>query len=73
MIAPAEILTEAPRNIPLADAAALPLVGLTAWVGTGELRVEVARRVALAELPALHAQAGAGELSGKTVVLVPAA
>ncbi|MFB9239944.1 NADP-dependent oxidoreductase [Plantactinospora siamensis] len=31
VIAPAEILTGAPRNIPLADAAALPLVGLTAW------------------------------------------
>ncbi|MDG4809963.1 NADP-dependent oxidoreductase [Micromonospora sp. WMMD1120] len=31
VIAPAEILTGAPGNIPLADAAALPLVGLTAW------------------------------------------
>jgi NADPH:quinone reductase-like Zn-dependent oxidoreductase len=31
VIAPAEILTGAPRSIPLADAAALPLVGLTAW------------------------------------------
>ncbi|WP_306212509.1 NADP-dependent oxidoreductase [Actinoplanes sp. RD1] len=31
VIAPAEILTGAPRTIPLADAAALPLVGLTAW------------------------------------------
>ncbi|MFI5910383.1 NADP-dependent oxidoreductase [Dactylosporangium sp. NPDC051541] len=31
VIAPAEILTEAPKNVPLADAAALPLVGLTAW------------------------------------------
>src|SRR5690349_2967791 len=30
VIAPAEILTGAPGNIPLADAAALPLVGLTA-------------------------------------------
>src|SRR3954453_9151685 len=30
-IAPAEILAPAPRSIPLADAAALPMVGLTAW------------------------------------------
>ena len=30
-IAPAEALTGAPRRIPLADLAALPLVGLTAW------------------------------------------
>jgi NADPH:quinone reductase-like Zn-dependent oxidoreductase len=31
VIAPAEILAEAPASIPLADAAALPSVGLTAW------------------------------------------
>jgi NADPH:quinone reductase-like Zn-dependent oxidoreductase len=31
VLAPAEILTAAPTSIPLADAAALPLVGLTAW------------------------------------------
>src|SRR3954453_9761361 len=31
VIAPAEILTGAPKNIPLADSAAFPLVGLTAW------------------------------------------
>src|SRR4051794_3513781 len=30
-IAPAEILAPAPTGIPLADAAALPMVGLTAW------------------------------------------
>ncbi|WP_432570833.1 NADP-dependent oxidoreductase [Kineococcus sp. SYSU DK005] len=30
-IAPAQALTGIPRNVPLADAAALPLVGLTAW------------------------------------------
>jgi NADPH:quinone reductase-like Zn-dependent oxidoreductase len=30
-IAPAEALAGMPRNVPLADAAALPLVGLTAW------------------------------------------
>ncbi|OBJ55646.1 NADP-dependent oxidoreductase [Mycobacterium sp. 1423905.2] len=31
VIAPAEVLTSAPRSVPLADAAALPTVGLTAW------------------------------------------
>ena len=31
VIAPAEALAAAPTSIPLADAAALPLVGLTAW------------------------------------------
>ncbi|MFI5931921.1 NADP-dependent oxidoreductase [Actinoplanes sp. NPDC051494] len=31
VVAPAGILTAAPTGIPLADAAALPLVGLTAW------------------------------------------
>jgi NADPH:quinone reductase-like Zn-dependent oxidoreductase len=30
-LAPAEVLTAAPRSVPLPDAAALPLVGLTAW------------------------------------------
>lgn len=30
-IAPAEVLTAAPTTVPLADAAALPAVGLTAW------------------------------------------
>ncbi|GAA2212013.1 NADP-dependent oxidoreductase [Nonomuraea monospora] len=49
------------------------LADLVARVSTGELRVEVAQRVALADLPALHAQAGAGELPGKTVVLAPTA
>src|SRR5690349_7569407 len=49
------------------------LADLAARVNTGELRVEVAQRVALADLPTLHAQAGAGELPGKTVVLAPTA
>lgn len=49
------------------------LADLAARIGTGELRVDVAQRVALAELPALHAQAAAGELPGKTVVLAPTA
>ncbi|GAB7045519.1 NADP-dependent oxidoreductase [Catenuloplanes indicus] len=45
------------------------LADLAARVGTGELRVHVAQRVALADLPALHARAGAGDLPGKTVVV----
>lgn len=43
------------------------LVGL---VDAGELRVDVAERVPLPELEALHARAAAGELSGKAVVVV---
>ncbi len=31
VLAPAEVLAPAPTDVPLADAAALPLVGLTAW------------------------------------------
>src|SRR5947209_1824603 len=31
VVAPAEVLTAAPTSISLADAAALPMVGLTAW------------------------------------------
>jgi NADPH:quinone reductase-like Zn-dependent oxidoreductase len=31
VVAPAEVLTRAPSSIPLPDAAALPMVGLTAW------------------------------------------
>ncbi|WP_030435958.1 NADP-dependent oxidoreductase [Actinoplanes subtropicus] len=49
------------------------LADLAARVGTGELRVEVAQRVPLAELAAVHAQAAAGTLPGKTVIVAPAA
>ena len=49
------------------------LADLAARINTGELHVEIAQRVALADLPALHAQVGAGELPGKTVVLAPTA
>jgi NADPH:quinone reductase-like Zn-dependent oxidoreductase len=38
VVAPAEVLTAAPQSVPLADAAALPAVGLTAW----QLIVELA-------------------------------
>ncbi|MFI9006131.1 NADP-dependent oxidoreductase [Actinosynnema sp. NPDC053489] len=44
------------------------LAELVALVDRGELRVDVARRVPLAELPALHAEAAAGAVSGKVVV-----
>ncbi|WNV85461.1 NADP-dependent oxidoreductase [Umezawaea sp. Da 62-37] len=46
---------------------------LVALVDSGELRVDVAQRVPLADLPAVHVRAGAGELPGKVVVLVPGA
>ena len=47
---------------------AAQLAELVARVDRGELRVDVAERVPLAELPALHARAAAGALPGKVVV-----
>jgi NADPH:quinone reductase-like Zn-dependent oxidoreductase len=44
------------------------LADLAARISTGELHVEIAQRVALADLAQLHAQAAAGELPGKTIV-----
>ena len=38
-------------------------------VDMGELAGEVTRRVPLAELPAIHAEAAAGRIAGKVVVL----
>ncbi len=49
---------------------AAQLAGLVARVDSGELTVDVARRVALAELPDVHASAADGTLKGK-VVIVP--
>jgi NADPH:quinone reductase-like Zn-dependent oxidoreductase len=46
---------------------------LVALVDSGELRVDVAQRVPLAELPAVHAQAATGALPGKVIVLPPGA
>jgi len=46
------------------------LAQLTELVDRGELRVDVAQRVQLAGLPAVHAKGDAGELSGKVVVVV---
>ncbi|MDA0160800.1 NADP-dependent oxidoreductase [Solirubrobacter ginsenosidimutans] len=45
---------------------------LVALIDRGELRVAVAQRVPLAELPTVHASAAAGALPGK-VIVVPAA
>jgi NADPH:quinone reductase-like Zn-dependent oxidoreductase len=42
---------------------------LVAMVDRGELHVDVAERVPLAQLPAVHARAAAGALSGKVIVL----
>jgi NADPH:quinone reductase-like Zn-dependent oxidoreductase len=42
---------------------------LVAMVDRGELRVDVARRVALADLSTVHADASAGTLRGKVIVL----
>ena len=45
------------------------LAELVALVDAGELTVEVTRRIALAELPALHAEAEASRIAGKVIVL----
>ena len=45
------------------------LAELVRLVDAGELRVEVSRRIPLAELPALHAEAAEGPVSGKVIVL----
>lgn len=48
------------------------LARLVSLVDDGELHVEIARRVPLSELPALHAQADEGGVHGKVVVVPPA-
>lgn len=45
------------------------LTELVSLVDGGELTVQVDRRVALADLPALHAEAEAGRIVGKVIVL----
>lgn len=48
------------------------LARLVALVDSGDLHVDIAQRVPLGDLPALHARAATGELpGGKIVVLVP--
>lgn len=45
---------------------------LVAAVDAGELRVEVAERVALADLADVHARSDAGQVHGKVVIIPPA-
>lgn len=45
------------------------LAHLVALVEAGDLRIDVARRVPLAELAGVHAEADAGTLRGKVVVV----
>ncbi|MEV4264280.1 NADP-dependent oxidoreductase [Kribbella sp. NPDC049584] len=47
------------------------LSDLVALVDSGDLHVEIARRVPLSELPAIHQQADAGEIHGKVVAVPP--
>jgi NADPH:quinone reductase-like Zn-dependent oxidoreductase len=42
---------------------------LVALVDRGELRIDVAERVPLTELAAIHARAATGDLRGRVVVL----
>ncbi len=82
VIAPAEILTAAPRTVPPADAAALPVVGLTAWQALFEYAELTAGQrvlingaggavggyaVQLAKNAGAHVIATAGPLSSKRV------
>lgn len=48
---------------------AAQLAQLVASIDRGELRVDVAERVPLAELPALHARAAQGAVHGKVIVV----
>ena len=45
------------------------LTQLVALVDSGELSVDVAQRISLSELPAVHAKSAAGELHGKIVAI----
>jgi NADPH:quinone reductase-like Zn-dependent oxidoreductase len=51
---------------------ATQLADLVAKVDAGELHVDVAERLPLSELPAVHARADAGDLPGKVILLAPA-
>jgi NADPH:quinone reductase-like Zn-dependent oxidoreductase len=61
------------RGVSAATVFVLPnrdrLSELVSLVDSGSLHVEVTRRIPLAELPALHAEAAAGRISGKVIVL----
>jgi NADPH:quinone reductase-like Zn-dependent oxidoreductase len=47
---------------------AAQLAGLVARVDAGDLKIDVAERRPLADLPAVHDQAAAGRLAGKTIL-----
>jgi NADPH:quinone reductase-like Zn-dependent oxidoreductase len=61
------------RDVRAATVFVLPnrerLVELVSLVDNGALTVEVTRRIPLAELPALHAEAAGGRIAGKVIVL----
>jgi NADPH:quinone reductase-like Zn-dependent oxidoreductase len=48
---------------------AAELAGLVARVDAGELKIDVAQRRPLADLPAVHDEADAGRLPGKTILI----
>lgn len=48
------------------------LTELVDLIDRGDLRVDIAERVALSELPELHRRADAGEVHGKVVIVPPA-
>ncbi len=48
------------------------LSNLVALIDSGDLHVEIAQRVPLSELPAIHEQADAGQIHGKVVAVPPA-
>ncbi|RBY91366.1 NADP-dependent oxidoreductase [Blastococcus sp. TF02A-30] len=60
------------RGVSAATVFVLPnrnrLTQLVSLVDSGELQVEVTRRIPLAELPALHAEAEVGRVAGKVIV-----
>jgi NADPH:quinone reductase-like Zn-dependent oxidoreductase len=64
---------DAARGVRAATVFVLPnrdrLTELASLVDSGTLHVEVTRRIPLAELPALHAEAVAGRIAGKVIVL----
>ncbi|MCA2229279.1 NADP-dependent oxidoreductase [Nonomuraea aurantiaca] len=49
------------------------LAGLVAAIDRGELHIDISRRIQLKDLPAFHAEAAAGAVSGKVVILAPTA
>jgi NADPH:quinone reductase-like Zn-dependent oxidoreductase len=60
------------RGVSAATVFVLPnrdrLTELVSLVDSGDLQVEVTRRIPLTELPALHAEAAAGRIAGKVIV-----